>query len=187
MAKATAQLQQQSSFTTWPRLGHGPSFCFSCHRSHEKFGSKYSPGPCSFDILCYDAVSGFNKSAKTSSWMQEFPSTQRGLAAHRRHSLLAWAAALRSSTKMNVFGAQLSVRSRLAWLSYCSRGKDQHWFLSWKNVRHDAWVPGVSSWSGREEETLTFHWGCWGSLLQISGSRRASCEGKVGPAIINWW
>lgn len=38
-----------------------------------------------------------------------------------------------------------------------------------------------------ERKRPWLHWGCWGSLLQISGSRRASCEGKVGPAIINWW
>ena len=148
------RVQERSIFTMWPCSGRGPSFCFSSHHSKEKFGSKYSPGPCSFDILCCDAVSGFNKSTKTSSWMQEFPSTQRGLAALGRHILLAWAAALRSLTKINGFGAQLSFRSRLAWPSHCSRGKDQHWFLSWKNVHHDTWVPGISSWSRREKETL---------------------------------
>ena len=72
------RVQERSIFTMWPCSGRRPSFCFSSHHSKEKFGSKYSPGPCSFDILCCDAVSGFNKSTKTSSWMQEFPSTQRG-------------------------------------------------------------------------------------------------------------
>lgn len=95
--------------------------------------------------------------------VQKPPLGCRSFPRHREASciwerrLLAWAAALRSLTKSNVFGAQLSFRSRLAWPSHCSRGKDRHWFLSRKNVHHDTWVPGVSSWSRSEEETLIFH------------------------------
>lgn len=144
----------QSMFTTCPWLGHEPPLCFSCLIIQMKSLVQNIPQALAALIsraVMLHHVSSY-KSTKASSSMQEFPSTQRGLAKHERHSLLAWAA-----------GAQLSFRSGLAWP--LARGKDWHWFLSWKNMHHDTCVAGIAIQSCWEEEILVFR---WGSQLRVS-------------------
>lgn len=53
------------------------------------------------------------------------------------------------------FGAQLSLRSGLAWPAYVSGEKLGNLFLSWKNMYHVARILGIQS---RVGESLTRPW-----------------------------
>lgn len=106
--------------------------------SNEKFGPKYSPGPCRFDVLGWVATPVFFFEVIFNSGvsldMELTYVTQRSYVSSYPQVM----------DKGRWFGAQLSLRSGLAWPAYVSGEKLGNLFLSWKNMYHVARIRGIS-------------------------------------------